>query len=74
MIMVSTVFDVPVEQLDKPLRRYGTRWFTVRSTKNTGELLEWAVMLNVPMKFFQGDRFRLPEAMRDGAQKYGVEA
>jgi hypothetical protein len=65
MATAGDTFEVPIEQVERSLRRDGTRWFSV-TAQTAHALLDWANAEGVPIKFFRGDRFTLPESMRAG--------
>jgi hypothetical protein len=65
MATAGNTFEVPIAQVERSLRRLGTRWFSV-TARTQHALLDWAPAEGVPIKFFKGGRFTLPESMRAG--------
>lgn len=72
MVICGKPFDFTPEQVFAPLRHHGLTWFEVRSTRNQPELLEWAAVLGVPVKYLRGDRLVLPISVYQELSKYAA--
>lgn len=72
MITISKAAEYPPEAISRELRCYGTRWCRLEASviKN---LLDWAATVPVPLKFFRGDHFLVPESMRAELVRLGAQ-
>lgn len=55
-----------------PLR--GDHWAHLVSDSSYAELHDFAALLGVPRRGFQGDHYDIPSALREAALRHGAEA
>jgi hypothetical protein len=73
MITISRAAAYPVDAIPRELRRQGTRWCRV-TAGTVQQLLIWAASVPIPLKYFKGDHFLVPESMRNELVRVGAQS